>query len=49
MKYLMIHAVDPDATPHDPTGATPEALDAWVEEMLARGVLLDGARRCLLR
>ncbi len=44
MKYLMIHAVDQDATPNDPTCATPEALDAWVQEMLARGVLLDGAR-----
>ena len=28
MKYLMIHAVDQDATPNDPTCATPEALDA---------------------
>ncbi len=44
MKYMMIHAVDQDATPSDPTCATPEALDAWVQEMLARGVLLDGAR-----
>ena len=44
MKYLMIHAVDQDVTPNDPTCASPEALDAWVEEMLARGVLLDGAR-----
>jgi len=44
MKYLMIHAVDQDATPNDPTCASPEALDAWVQEMLARGVLLDGAR-----
>src|SRR4051794_27288127 len=44
MKYMMIHAVDPDVTPHDPTCASPEALDAWVQEMLARGVLLDGAR-----
>ena len=44
MKYLMIHAVDQDATPNDPTCATPEALDSWVQEMLTRGVLLDGAR-----
>ena len=44
MKYVMIHAVDQDATPNDPTCASPEALDAWVQEMLARGVLLDGAR-----
>jgi hypothetical protein len=44
MKYLMLHAVGQDATPDDPTCTTPEALDAWVQEMLARGVLLDGAR-----
>jgi hypothetical protein len=44
MKYLMIHAVDHDVTPNDPTCASPEALDAWVQEMLTRGVLLDGAR-----
>jgi hypothetical protein len=44
MKYLMIHAVDQGVTPNDPTCASPEALDAWVQEMLARGVLLDGAR-----
>jgi hypothetical protein len=44
MKYLMLHAVDQDAMPSEPTGATPEALDAWVDEMLARGVLLDAAR-----
>jgi hypothetical protein len=44
MKYLMLHAVDQDVTPSDPTCASPEALDAWVQEMLARGLLLDGAR-----
>jgi len=44
MKYLMLHAVDQDATPHDPTCVSPEALDVWVQEMLSRGVLLDGAR-----
>ncbi len=45
MKYLMIHAYDPDdTTPHDPATTPAEALDAWVEEMLARGLLLDGAR-----
>ncbi len=44
MKYVMIHAVDESAEPNTETCATPEALDAWVEEMLARGVLLDGAR-----
>jgi hypothetical protein len=44
MKYLMIHAVDQDATTDDAACATPEALDAWVQEMLARGLLLDGAR-----
>ena len=44
MKYLMIHAVDEDATWPDDSPATPEALEAWVQEMLARGVLLDGSR-----
>jgi hypothetical protein len=45
MKYLMIHAYDPDdTTPHDPASTSAEALDAWVQEMLTRGLLLDGAR-----
>src|SRR6478672_6232313 len=45
MKFLMIHAVDQSVTPNERTCAAPEgALDAWIEEMEARGLLLDGAR-----
>jgi hypothetical protein len=44
MKFLMIHAVDPEATAEDPSSVSAEALDAWIDEMLARGVLLDGSR-----
>jgi hypothetical protein len=45
MKYLLIHAVDEDVTPNASRCAAPEgALDAWIEEMEARGLLLDGAR-----
>jgi hypothetical protein len=44
MKYLMLHSVDPDASPESRARATPEALDAWIEEMEARGVVLDGSK-----
>src|SRR4051794_38166029 len=44
MKYLMLHSVDHDATPEAEARATPEALDAWIEEMTARGLLLDGSK-----
>ena len=44
MKYLMIHTVDKSTTPNNPTCDMPEALGAWLDEMLARGVELDGAR-----
>jgi hypothetical protein len=44
MKYLLIHAVDDRVTPDQENGETPSELSAWVEEMTARGVLLDGAR-----
>jgi hypothetical protein len=44
MKYLMLHSVDQTETPNTSTCGVPEALGAWVDEMLARGVLLDGAR-----
>jgi hypothetical protein len=44
MKYLMLHSVDNDATPEATARATPEALDAWIEEMTARGLLLDGSK-----
>jgi hypothetical protein len=45
MKFLMIHAVDQSVTPNERTCSAPEgALEAWIEEMEARGLLLDGAR-----
>ncbi len=45
MKYMLIHAVDEDVTPNASRCAAPEgALDAWIEEMEGRGLLLDGAR-----
>ncbi len=45
MKYMLIHAVDPTETPNNPTCEAPDgALDAWIAEMTARGVVLDGAR-----
>jgi hypothetical protein len=44
MKYLMLHSVDHDTSPEAAAPATPEALDAWIEEMTARGLLLDGSR-----
>jgi hypothetical protein len=44
MKYLMLHSVDHDATDETEARATPEALDAWIAEMTARGVVLDGSR-----
>ncbi len=45
MKYMLIHAVDPTETPNTPTCEAPDgALDAWIAEMTARGVVLDGAR-----
>jgi hypothetical protein len=44
MKFLMIHAVDESVTPNTETCAEREALDSWLGEMTARGILLDGAR-----
>jgi hypothetical protein len=44
MKYLMLHSVDPDATPQAQARATPEALEDWIEEMTARGLLLEGSK-----
>jgi hypothetical protein len=45
MKFLMIHAVDQSVTPNERTCSASEgALDARIQEMEARGVLLDGAR-----
>ena len=44
MKYLMIHAVDQTALANTETCGAPEALQSWIDEMVARGVVLDGAR-----
>jgi hypothetical protein len=44
MKYLMLHAVEESAYRNAETCADPEALAAWIAEMTARGVVLDGAR-----
>jgi hypothetical protein len=44
MKYLMLHAVDESTLPDTEDGGVGEALTAWVDEMTARGVVLDGAR-----
>ena len=43
MKYLLIHAVDESRLGDLPPEVEPE-LTAWAEEMLGRGVELDGAR-----
>jgi hypothetical protein len=48
MKYLMIHRLDESAHPDTVEEATPPHLEteltSWVDEMLARGIELDGAR-----
>jgi hypothetical protein len=47
MKYMMIHSLDESEESVEPEAGTcsaPEALEAWIEEMTARGVVLDGAR-----
>jgi hypothetical protein len=44
MKYVMLHTVDESTEPNTAGCATPEALDVWITEMTARGVLLDGSR-----
>ncbi|WP_151084365.1 YciI family protein [Nocardioides cynanchi] len=44
MKYLMLHSVDHGSSPEAEARATPEALDAWITEMTARGLLLDGSK-----
>jgi hypothetical protein len=43
MKYLLIHAVDESRLDDLPAQAGAE-LEAWAEEMVARGIELDGAR-----
>jgi hypothetical protein len=43
MKYMLIHAVDESRLPDLPPHAESE-LEAWAEEMVGRGIELDGAR-----
>ncbi|HEX4686277.1 MAG TPA: YciI family protein [Nocardioides sp.] len=44
MKYVLLHAVD-ESRLEDPLPVDLDVeLDAWIEEMVARGVELDGAR-----
>jgi hypothetical protein len=43
MKYMLIHAVDESRLNELPPRVETE-LEAWVEEMLGRGIELDGAR-----
>jgi hypothetical protein len=40
----MLHAVDESVAANTDTCGAPDALAAWVSEMTARGILLDGAR-----
>ena len=44
MKFMLIHTVDESTIPDTQDGGAGEALRAWVDEMLARGVVYDGAR-----
>jgi hypothetical protein len=43
MKYMLIHAVD-ESRPGDPSPQVETELAAWEEEMVGRGIELDGAR-----
>src|SRR4051795_12711741 len=44
MKYMLIHTLDENAVANSETCSAPDALDAWIEEMTARGVVLEGSR-----
>jgi hypothetical protein len=44
MKYMLIHTLDESALPATRTGGKDAALQDWIDEMTARGVVLDGAR-----
>src|SRR3954451_23285006 len=44
MKYMLIHTLDENAVANSETCGAPDALDAWIEEMTARGVVLEGSR-----
>jgi hypothetical protein len=44
MKYLLIHTLDESTVAGGRAGGKDDALQAWIEEMTARGVVLDGSR-----
>jgi hypothetical protein len=44
MKYVMLHSIPAAAFTGELGAEARQELDAWCDEMLARGVLLDGAR-----
>jgi hypothetical protein len=44
MKFMLIHAVDESVVPNEKTCVDVLSLDAWVEDMTVRGIVLDGAR-----
>jgi hypothetical protein len=44
VKYLLLHAVDESANANTESSAAQVALDAWIDEMTARGIVLEGAR-----
>ena len=46
MKFMFIHVADETVVPNEETCVDVLSLDAWIEEMTARGVVLDGARLC---
>ncbi len=43
MKYLLLHALD-HTIPNNPECDSPDELQGWIDEMTARGVVLEGAR-----
>jgi hypothetical protein len=44
MKYLMLHTLDESIAANTAECGNPDALQQWIDEMLARGVVLEGAR-----
>jgi hypothetical protein len=44
MKFLMIHSVDESAYANTEQCGVPDQLASWIDEMTARGIVLDGAR-----
>ena len=44
MKYVLLHAVDQSALTDPLPASVEDELTEWINEMTARGVVLDGAR-----